>query len=369
MPRLAQVQAPTTKIEFVVSVPLDLLNCMYFTSLVPQIEGVEGWPVQLRREMAPDLLQELDYLYNYPAGDPGLMGMLGDMLIAHPEAWASVDALVDYVRSMPDGIGDYERAPGIQGLIHQTTFRFVDATESEPYADLSHREAVYGRMRDLPDRDETLIMAVYDRPSELRERMARLIERFYRDHYAAELPNRLSALERSAASHRADATLDPAAVARKLTGRSQVCLEGHCAGPWRKVVFMPSADMGPYSSCAIVDGVHGMFYQLEPEFLGAAPDEAEEVRLARIYKALSDEQRLRILRMLRDEELYAQEIVERTGLHQSVVSRHLSFMKAVGLLNFRKVNNMKYYSLNPAVTDQLASTIALFAPAREGGPR
>ncbi len=141
------------------------------------------------------------------------------------------------------------------------------------------------------------------------------------------------------------------------------CLEGGCAGPFERHIFSPSMDMGVYNSCAIVDGVHGLFYPLEPEFLGTPPDEAEETRLARIYRALSDEQRLRILRMLREREMYAQEIVERTGLHQSVVSRHLSFMKAVGLVLWRRQDNMKFFSLNPAMRAELSRTLELFEPA------
>ena len=100
-----------------------------------------------------------------------------------------------------------------------------------------------------------------------------------------------------------------------------------------------------------------------------APEEGEETRrLARIYKALSDEQRLRILHLLRDGELYAQQIVERTGLHQSVVSRHLEFMRAVGLLQARRQNNMKFFTLNPAMRDELGKTLDLFLPpARSQG--
>src|SRR3990172_232135 len=107
MPRLPQPTAPAaSKVEFIVSPMLDMLNLMYFTSLVPQLEGVEGWPVQLRDEMAPDLLAELDALYNYPAGDPGIMGTLGDLLVAHPEAWRDLASLLGYVQALADGSGD-----------------------------------------------------------------------------------------------------------------------------------------------------------------------------------------------------------------------------------------------------------------------
>src|SRR3990170_2889890 len=107
MPRLTQPTTTTApRLEFVASVSLDLMNAMYFTSLIPQIEGVEGWPQQLRAEMAPDLLAELDFLYNYPAGDPAIIGTLGDNLFAHPETWAGVDSLIRYIRAMSAGIGD-----------------------------------------------------------------------------------------------------------------------------------------------------------------------------------------------------------------------------------------------------------------------
>jgi ArsR family transcriptional regulator len=120
-------------------------------------------------------------------------------------------------------------------------------------------------------------------------------------------------------------------------------------------------------SCADLSGprlVHGLFYPCETKFMGNAEADAEETtRMARIYKALSDEQRLRILGMLRAREMYSQEIVDRIGLHQSVVSRHLSFLRAVGLVQIRKHNNMKYFSLNPEITSQLGKTIDLFAGA------
>jgi len=362
MPRLSQtptVEAPA--ITFVAAVPLDLMNAMYFTSLVPQIEGIDGWPERLRREMAPELLAELDFLYNYPAGDPGLMGTLGDNLITHPEVWGDVERLLTYVRGLPDGHGDPDAEPGIQGLIYQTTFRYPDELDRAQYDGLSPRAAIERRLRSFDDRDADQIMPWYDRPAELRERMARLIERFYAEHYRDEVANRFPALERSVAAHRAETSCAPELLARKLTGRKVSCLESGCSGPYVRHVFVPSLDLGPYNSCTVVDGVHGLFYPLEPEYSGLDVN-MQETRLALIYKALSDEQRLRILRLLRGREMYVQEIVEATGLHQSVVSRHLSFMKAVGLVNARRQNNMKFFSVNPGIRDELAAALELVTP-------
>lgn len=371
MPRLTPLkQAPTSNIQFVVSPSLDMMNAMYFTSLVPQTEGVEGWPLQLRTEMRPELLAELDFLYNYPAGDPGLMGTLGENLFTRPETWQGVDALLRYVRSMPDGIGGLPLDPGIQGITYQATFRYPEDVDPSEYEGMSEREAIERRMRSLGDRDADAIMAQYDRPAELRERMAGLIQRFYQEHYREEMAGRVPCLERSAAEHRAEeATLllrfgtqqDAARLAARLTGRERSCLEGGCAGPFERYVFAPSLDMGAYTSCAVVDGTHGLFYPCERRFVTGGDEEEDTVRLARIHRALSDEQRLRILRLLQEREMYAQEIVERTGLHQSVVSRHLGFMKVVGLVRVRPQNNMKFFSLNPDIQEELNKTISLFA--------
>jgi len=364
MPRLAPAveELKTPSVEFVTSVPQDMMNAMYFTSLVIQNEGVEGWPVQLRKEMAAELLAELDFLYGYPAGDPGIMGTLGDNLFTHPEAWRDLESLVRYVEGMPDGIGELDGAPGIQGLIYQTTFRYPDEVDPEVYGQLPHREAIEQRIGSFDDRDVDAIMPYYDRPAELRARMVVLIRRFYAEHYEKEMPNRMAALERSVAVHNAEAMTDAEAVGRMVTGRPKSCLEIGCAGPYERHIFVPSMDMGVYNSCAIVADVHGMFYPLEPEFMGIQVN-VEETRLARIYKAMADEQRLRILRLLRGREMYAQEIVEATGIHQSVVSRHLSFMKAVGLVNARRQNNMKFFSVNPGIRDELAGALDLLAPA------
>ena len=369
MPRLtATAEArPQQKVRVIFSVPLDLINAMYFAHWSTLAEGVEGWPVEVRDKMAPDLLEELDLLHEYPAGDPAVMGILGEILFAHPETWDSVESLVRYIRALPDGEGESETEPGIQGLIYQSMFKYPEPAEVAPYSSMPHREAIESRLRDLDDRDEEAIMALFDRPAELRERMARLVERFYEEHYRAELPNRRSALEQSAAAHRSMTEAEAPALIKQLSGRTDVCFDaGVCEGPFDQLIFAPSIDMGPYMSCMLLSTpqrIHGMFYPCEERFKsGAAEDVDPVVQMARIHKALSDEQRLRILGILQEREMYSQEIVERTGLHQSVVSRHLSFLKAVGLVKARKEANMKYFSINTEIRDRLNATLELFAP-------
>lgn len=363
MPRLSPAAEPATKVEFVLSPTLDMLNAMYFTHLAGNAEGIDGWPAQIRHEMAPDLLSELDFLYSFPKGQPGVMGQFGDHLWAHRETWESVDALLGYLRSLPAGQGEPTENPGIQGLVCYVVcgpLTPAELEEANPGPDA--REALISQLNVLgEDLDSTL--ATYDNPEDLRERMIRLIERFYEEHYRAEMPTRMPVLRRAIETHQRYDTSDPVALARQLSGRTNSCLESVCSGPFEKLYFAPSLDMGPYVSCLHVGAIHGLFYPYTPEHAESASN-ADTVRMARIYKALADEQRLAILQMLQGREMFVQEIVEKTGLHQSVVSRHLSFMHAVGLLTKRREGSMKYVSINPEIADTLAQTIDIIrAPA------
>jgi DNA-binding transcriptional ArsR family regulator len=85
------------------------------------------------------------------------------------------------------------------------------------------------------------------------------------------------------------------------------------------------------------------------------------VRSAALYpplKALADETRLQILALLRDRELYAQEIVDRLHISQPAVSRHLNLMVAAGVLNIRREGNAKYYAINRDVLADLARALS-----------
>jgi len=68
--------------------------------------------------------------------------------------------------------------------------------------------------------------------------------------------------------------------------------------------------------------------------------------LTDIFKALSDETRLRILSLILDSEMCVCEIEECLGLTQSNASRHLTKLKNAGILTSSKQAQWAYYRLN-----------------------
>lgn len=365
--------AAATGVEFSTSVVLDLVNAMYFTALVESQEGIDEWPKQTRARMDPALRAELDLLFTCPRSEPGIMGALNDMLFFHREAWRDVDALLNFVRALPvEGTPD-PRQPGIQGLVvyalrwpgHNEPYRLPRGKRMrdalvESLAE-GTQEIGFAAPRD-GECDPAVVLGLFNDPEDLRARMLHLIRRFYDEHYRPDEARRLKGMRRSAEAHERDAASDAHDLARSLLKRSASCLDTVCTGDYATHIFVPSLDVGVYNSCIEYAPMHALYYPCEREYRGVAEDDETVARLALVYRALADEQRLRILRLLRDGELYAQEIVERTGLHQSVVSRHLSFMKAVGLVNARRQNNMKFYSLNRDAGEDLRQAVELLMP-------
>jgi len=69
--------------------------------------------------------------------------------------------------------------------------------------------------------------------------------------------------------------------------------------------------------------------------------------LLHIFKALSDETRLRILKLLEGGELCICKIMEILDMKQSRVSRHMGILKNAGLVKDRRDGKWVHYSLNP----------------------
>ena len=89
------------------------------------------------------------------------------------------------------------------------------------------------------------------------------------------------------------------------------------------------------------------------EYLGELRRVAEEVagvetvdKRSRFFKALADETRLRILRLLEVREMCVCEVMVALGLTQPTASHHLGILENVGLVNDRKEGKWVFYSLS-----------------------
>lgn len=78
-----------------------------------------------------------------------------------------------------------------------------------------------------------------------------------------------------------------------------------------------------------------------------------------ITKALADETRLRILMLLKENELCACQIIECFNLSGATVSKHLSILKRAKLITSRKDGRWVYYKLVDLKNEVISDSIKL----------
>ncbi|WP_440947114.1 ArsR/SmtB family transcription factor [Methanosarcina sp. T3] len=80
---------------------------------------------------------------------------------------------------------------------------------------------------------------------------------------------------------------------------------------------------------------------------------------ARIFKALADVNRLKILKLLKEGELCACEITVALSNSQSTVSHHLSMLKNAGLIKERKEGKWSYFRLSEGAVIEILNQAKL----------
>ena len=79
-----------------------------------------------------------------------------------------------------------------------------------------------------------------------------------------------------------------------------------------------------------------------------------------VFQALADPSRLRIIEVLRDGEDAVNGIVNRVGIHQSGVSRHLRILQEQGFVQVRPEGQKRLYSLRPEPFRELDAWVARY---------
>jgi ArsR family transcriptional regulator len=77
----------------------------------------------------------------------------------------------------------------------------------------------------------------------------------------------------------------------------------------------------------------------------------------KLFKALSDPNRLRILKMLQTKSLCVCEITDILNLATSTVSKHLSILRDTGFIVEEKEGKWVNYMVNPKPSDQRISSV------------
>ncbi|MEV7893625.1 ArsR/SmtB family transcription factor [Streptomyces cyaneofuscatus] len=109
-----------------------------------------------------------------------------------------------------------------------------------------------------------------------------------------------------------------------------------------------------------------------PTLLTAPLDEDQATDLAKVFKALGDPVRLRLLSMIASRaggEICVCDLTPAFDLSQPTISHHLKLLKQAGLIDSERRGTWVYYRLLPQMTDRLAAILTRPAgrPVPEAG--
>lgn len=152
----------------------------------------------------------------------------------------------------------------------------------------------------------------------------------------------LAMIRHDAESRAADiATLRPTDLIERTTGGIRWLAESGI----RRVILAPSYFARPYNFVLGGDDWRLFGYPIADDALDADDPLAPPAAVVRLHRALGDETRLRILRLLVGRDHYLTEIAAALELSKPTIKHHLALLRAAGLVTLTEEGGLSYYSL------------------------
>lgn len=310
------------------------------------------WVQQARAALGPELRRDLRLFVR----SRGLLMGLAWMLAGRPGA-----AIPEFLRLLaatpPRDV--VERLLTAPRAARPATPLLREALRTRREPALSQAVAAYPEEYD-PARVRQILTAP---PAEIQHRLLRLLRGFYGKVYRQDEVRVAPMLQADVEAKRALARTLPAdALIERATG-------GITVGPdaeIEQVVLAPSYFFRPYNLISEYPGVRLFVYPVDPS-PGDADARARE--LARLFKAVGDDTRLRILRLLGEREMYLQEIANRLGVTHVTAIHHLALLRAAHLVRAVERGGLKYYRLRPETVAQVGDRLRELVGGGQAGER
>ncbi len=128
----------------------------------------------------------------------------------------------------------------------------------------------------------------------------------------------------------------------------------------RRVILAPSYFVRPYNFLLAAEDWKLYGYPIADAALDASDPLAPPQAVVRLHRALGDDTRLRILRLLRDRDLYLTEIAQLMELSKPTIKHHLALLRVAGLVTVTEEAGLTYYSLRRDRLDDASTGLKRF---------
>ncbi|MDQ2652960.1 MAG: metalloregulator ArsR/SmtB family transcription factor [Chloroflexota bacterium] len=358
---------PALRIESITSLPLELVSSMSLLHRAVPGSTLDPWLIHAREQLPHDLRENLDLLHGfsgrmllYPEEPVMRFGPLDP---ANREA--GFDDLMAFMVALP--AEDYLEM--VANALRRVHLGFDRRWEPPQDAEGWARALKPALTRAPLER----VMELVTNPEVLKQRTLDLYQgiwdRVVREARDEALPMLQQAADRGAALE--DRGFGDAYSA--LTGQRLPDVLSQPPSSFTRVAFCPSAHLGAFVSYIAYEPDLVVFFSAPGLLERAGARHANVVsrgqgarsanghippaELLEATRALADPTRLRIVDLLLEGELYAQEIVARLGVAQSAASRHLSQLERAGIVTVAARRGSKYYAVSADRLEALASAL------------
>ncbi len=353
---------PALRIDTAVSLPLDMVSVLSLLHRAVPGSSLDPWLIETRQQLPSSVVADLDLLHGFS----GRMLFYPEepVMCFQPLRLGNLDAsfadLMGFMTSLPPD--------AFRDMVQHALQRFHAQFERRwrPPTDEASWSHVLTPALTRANLDQVLPL-IAD-PAELKRRTIGLYDAVwnlvYRDARENDLPMLRSAAKQGAIF--VDRGFTEAYTS--LTGQRVPDVLDRPPPTFTRITFCPSAYLGGFVSYIAYEPDLIVFFAA-PQLLdrfgerdGTAPGPpsrplTDASELLEASRAMADPTRLRIIDLLLEGELYAQEIVGRLGVAQSAASRHLAQLERAGLVTVEARRGSKFYAVNPTRLDALASSL------------
>ena len=281
------------------------------------------------------------------AASPGLLQAVDDLLLGSEKIPAHLLGLV-YDTPRPRTIDRFletlERTSGVELRLHLFDYYNRSHHLAEPVTlraaaegDAAARESVLAALEDWGSKRlvaERLLTVPAD---ELKARLLDILPRWRRDIFDPLADEAMTLAERDARSKR---ELARTLSAEELVERATNGLRYSPAPHIRTIALFPSYWERPW--VILVEYKHVKIFGYPVSIDREERAGADPAQLARLYKALADEGRLRLLKRLEEGSLTLTEAADELGLAKSTAHHHLAILRHAGFVVVRDGDEREY---------------------------
>ena len=304
-------------------------------------EADRMWLAEARTAMAAELGDAADAQFAQ-----AMAVHVAAVAVEHPEL-RSVAAFLDAIDTIPTPdlvrsiLSDFARDPDLGELVQR-------ASTGDQAALVALREAMPAHKAGFP--------ALLADPASGHRRIVRIL-RAWAGSFAAIEARISSIVERDHVLRAGDrGALSDSDLIERTTGGIRWLPEVGV----RRVILAPSYFSRPYNFLLAGDDWRFFAYPVADDALDAEDRLSPPPAVVRLHRALGDETRLRILKLLAGGDLYLTEIAQQLDLSKPTISHHVALLRAAGLVTIVEAGSVMYYSLRHDRIEAASSDLARF---------